>query len=119
MGCTIGYAGDVAAQVERRVQATVGMAQEVQIGDAEHLRRGRLLLAAQGRHVGTIDRAVRSTGFAIGDDAVHDVDALLGPGRDRSGGAEVDVVGVGHTTHSFGHREELREGCADPPGQCR
>jgi hypothetical protein len=26
---------------------------------------------------------------------------------------------VGHTTHSFGHREELREGCADPPGQCR
>ena len=33
---------------------------------------------------------------AVGDDAVDDLDAGVGPRRDRTRDAEVDVVGMGH-----------------------
>ena len=82
----------------------VGVAEE---GDVGHARPRPPRPAAPSRrmrrHVGTGDRAVRSAGVAVGDDAVGHLDPRLHPCRHRAGHAEVDVVGVG----------------ASPPGSAR
>ena len=76
-------------------EPAVGVAEEDDVLDADLLGRGALLglpdaadLAA--RHVG-----VEAAGVAVGADAVRHLDAGVGPGRDRAGGAEVEVVRVG------------------------
>ena len=88
--------GDGQAQVEVGHDAAVGHAQPHQVGDADVLRRGGLLLLPQRGHVGAADRAVAATGIAAGDQAVGDLHAGVGQRRHGAGGAEVDVVGVGH-----------------------
>ena len=96
-------ARQVAAQVERRLDATVGVAEEHEVGDADVLGRRGLLVSAQLRHLGASDVLVEPARVAVGDDAVGDVDAGVGPRRHAPGDAEVDVVGVrGHDQDPLG-----------------
>ena len=76
------------------IKPPVGIAEEREVGDADDLRRRRLLDAPQVGELGRPDAAVPSTGLAVGDDAVRDLDPGIGPARDAARGAEVDVVGV-------------------------
>ena len=88
-------AGDVAAELEAHRQPAVGVGQPVDVVDADLGGGGGLLGATDSSHLGPRDALVEAAGIAIGDDAVRHGDALGGPGRHRTGGAEVDVVGMG------------------------
>jgi hypothetical protein len=85
---------DVAAQVEARLEPAVGVAQERDVGDADHLGRRPLLRLADLDHRGARHGEVEAAGFAAGADAVRHLDARVGPARDGSRAAEVDVIGV-------------------------
>ena len=87
-------AADVAAQVEGRLEAAVGMTEEGDVGDADHLRRRPLLGLADLDHRGARHGAVEATRLAAGADAVGDLDPRVGPAGDDACGSEVDVVGV-------------------------
>ena len=63
--------------------------------DADLLGGRSLLGLPDGRHLGTGDRPVAAARVAVRDDAVADLEAGVGPLRDRAGRAEVDVVRVG------------------------
>ena len=64
------HAGDVAAQIERRLDAAVGVAEEVQVVHADH-RGGRgLLLAALRRHLDAGHAGLGAARVAVGHDAV-------------------------------------------------
>ena len=75
-------------------QTPVRVAEEREVGDADDLRRGRLLDAPEIGELGRADAGVASTRFAVGGDAVRDLDPGVGPARDAARSAEVDVVGV-------------------------
>ena len=47
----------------------------------------------------------RLTRLAAGDQAVHDLDAVVGERGDRARHAEVDVVGMGHHHEHLGGNE--------------
>ena len=87
-------AGDVAPQVERRLEPAVGVTEEREVGDADDLRRRGLLDAAELGELGRADAGVAAARFAVGGDAVGHLDPGVGPPGDAPGGAEVDVVGV-------------------------
>ena len=89
-------ARDVATEIERHFEATVRVAEERQVGDADLVRRSRLLSPSDAGDLGARDRRIEAAGVAVGDDAVRHLDAGLGPHRDRPGTPEVDVVGVRH-----------------------
>ena len=91
---------DVAAQLEGGLHHAVGMTEEVHVAHADHGGRGPLLVLAQRCHVGPRHRTVGSTGVAVRDDAVGDLDPGRREGGDRAGRPEVDVVGMG------GHDED-------------
>ena len=55
-----------------------------------------LLVAAQRSHLRAWDAELRAAGVAIGHDAVGDLDAAVGPHRDRARDAEVDIIGMRH-----------------------
>ena len=89
---------DVAAQVLGRLQRAVRVAQEPDVGHADHGRR-----PPAARPAGCPGMSARSTvgveaaRVAVGADAVGDLDARGRPGRDRPRRPEVDVVRVrGH-----------------------
>ena len=89
-------AGDVFAQVEGYGHRAVRIAQEDQVVDADDLGGGALLGLAQCGHL-LARRVVEAARIAVGRDAVRDLDAGRCPVGDRSGDAEVDVVGMrGH-----------------------
>ncbi len=98
---------DVAPKVERRLEPAVGIAEEVQLGDADDLRRRRLLGTPRLGHHVTRDVTVEPTRIPIGHDAVHDLDAGVGPRRDAAGAPEVDIVGV------RGHDEDALDAFVD------
>ena len=56
-----------------------------------------LLLRPHGHDLFALGR-VEAAGIAVGHDAVADLNSCRGPGRDGSGGAEVDIVRVGGKT---------------------
>jgi hypothetical protein len=67
----------------------------VQLLDADLGGRVRLLAAADAGDVGSGHLRVEPAGVAVGDHAVGDVRAGVGPPCHGAGGAEIDVVGVG------------------------
>src|SRR5712692_8015301 len=87
--------GQVLAQAEGRFHPAVRITEEAQVVHAYLLGCRGLLGVPQRRHVGAGDARVASASVAIGDDAVGDVDAGVGPARDRAGRAEVHVVRMG------------------------
>jgi hypothetical protein len=67
------HPGDVAAQVEGRLDAAVAVAQEPDVGHADAGGRRDLLPAAQRRHAARVDGPLVTARVAVGDDAVDDV----------------------------------------------
>jgi hypothetical protein len=86
---------DVAAQLDRRGQRAVAVAEEAHVAHPDLLGGLDLLGAPDGGDLGPVDSRVEAARVAVGAHAVDDLDARAGPGRDGAGGAEVDVVGVG------------------------
>ena len=94
---------DLLADLAAEGHRDLGLA--VVVPEEHELRRPRaatglllLLLADRGD---TLRRHVRIVGALIAarDEAVRDLHTLLGPERDRSGAAEVDVVGMREDRH--------------------
>ena len=88
-------AGEVAPQLQADHQAPVGVGEKGQVGDSDGGRRGGLLDPPRLTHLLAGHRLVEAPGVAVGDDAVGDFDAVLDPSRHRTGGAEIDVIGMG------------------------
>ena len=63
-------AGDVAPEIERRLDAAVGVAEEVQVVHAHHGRGRGLLLAALGSHLDAGHAGLGAARVAVGHDAV-------------------------------------------------
>ena len=103
----------VPSQVQGRGQTTVGVTEKGDVGHPELGAGGPLLLAADAGHVRTGDRPVRAAGVAVGGDAVGDLDAGFDPGRHRSPGPEVHVVGMG------GHDQDALDGAGLVKGKNR
>ena len=78
----------------RRHEPPVGVAEEREVGDADHLRRGALLGLADLGHASGGAPIVEPAGLAARADAVRDLDAGVGPAGDASRRPEVDVVGM-------------------------
>ncbi len=86
----------IATQCERGFDRAVGVREEAHVLDADDLRGRDLLVAAQRSHLRAWDAELRAAGVAIGHDAVGDLDAAVGPHRDRARDAEVDIIGMRH-----------------------
>ncbi len=89
------HAAQTLAQFEIGNDATVGVPEEVQFGDAEDLRCGGLFDPADLGHAGAGDRVVETAGITVGDEAVDDVVARGHQAGDGAGSTEVEVVGMG------------------------
>ncbi len=85
----------IPSQVERGRQAAVGVTEKGDIGHPELGAGGPLFLTPGTGHVRARNVPVRTAGIAIGDHAVGDLDPGFDPGRHRSSGPEVHVVGMG------------------------
>jgi hypothetical protein len=83
-------------QVEAERHLAVHPAEEDQLGHTNLGRRLRLLLAANARHRGALDRLVEPARLAVGDEAVRDLRSRVGEFGDQPGGREVDIVRMGH-----------------------
>src|SRR2546423_1003341 len=92
--------GDVPAQLDRRGEYTVLVPlEELHLLDPDGLGRRALLRLAQQGHL-VARRLVEAARVAAGHDEVRDVEALVDPAGDGTGGAEVDVVRMrGHGEH--------------------
>lgn len=78
---------------------TIHLTEKHEIIDTDMGGRLGLLLTANRRHLRPRDRIVETPRLAIGHEAVGDLNPTVGERRDRAGGTEVDIVGMG------GHHE--------------
>ena len=79
------HAADVAAQLDRREERTVGIAEEAHVAHTDLLGRLDLLGAPDAGDVGPVDSRVEAPGVAVGADAVGDLDTGGGPVCDGAG----------------------------------
>ena len=95
-------AADVAAQLLADLELAVRVAEVGDVVDAEHLAGGPLLRLADAGDLTARHVAIEAAGVAVRTDAVEDLHACLGEGRDGSPGSEVDIIGVGgHDEYSL------------------
>jgi hypothetical protein len=87
-------ARDVLAHLERRIEVAVLVAQEDDVLHAEDLRGLALLRVSHVAQLVARHVRVLRTRCAVRDHAVRDLDARLGPLRDRAGHAELGVIGM-------------------------
>ena len=100
---------EVSAQLEGRLDATVGVREEVHVVHTDDRRRGSLLVAPQLCHLRPRDPGLGTAGITVGDDAIRDVDPGVGHHRHRTGPAEIDVVGMGRDhKHPLDTRQRKR-----------
>ena len=86
------HPADVATQLHRHDERTVGMAEEAHVAHADLLGRFDLFGPPDAGDVGPVDGRVEAPSVAIGADAVDNLDASGRPVCDRAGRPEVDVV---------------------------
>jgi len=73
-------------------EATVGVAEEDQVGDADRVGGRSLFGLTDGRDRRAVDRVIEPPGVAVGEQAIGDVQSGLGERGYGSCGGEVDVV---------------------------
>ena len=66
------HPGQIASQLERRFEPSVGVAEEADVVDADHGRGRPLLVAPQRAHLRSGDPELGAARVAVGDDAVRD-----------------------------------------------
>jgi hypothetical protein len=88
------HPGQVAPQVHAHLEPAVGIAEEDEVGHAHFGRRRRLFGPADTGDLAPRHGRVEAAGIAVGHDAVGDLSPGVGPGGDRSGHPEIDIVGV-------------------------
>ncbi len=76
------------------IRRAVGITQKSKVVDADLFRRLGLLSTSHAGDLIARELKIGAAGVAVGADAIDDLDAGVGPGRDGPGGSEVDVVGM-------------------------
>ena len=107
------HPAQVPAQIEGHLQLSVRVTQEDHVFDADLLGGCPLFALPDAADLRAGDLRVEAAGVTVGDDAVGDLQARLGPVRDRAGRTEVDVVGMGHDDQHPLHHVLVRH--ARPP----
>jgi len=87
---------DVVAKLQVGDDLAIHVTEEHEVGHSDLGCRLGLFLTPDRRHLITGHRVVEPSGLTVGDQAVGDLHPGIGEVGDRSGRAEVDVVGVGH-----------------------
>ena len=86
------HSSQVFAEREGHLEIPIGVTKEHQIRDADFFRGRRLFGLADTGDLRSTDGWVETAGVAVGYEAVGDLDAPVGPGCDRGGRSEVDIV---------------------------
>ena len=97
----------VTSQFEVGHDLAVGVPQEPEIGNSEHCGGTGLLLLADASPIFERLREVGTPGVTAGHQAVDHLHPGGGPRGDRSGAAEVDVIGMGADHQRSRHFREV------------
>ena len=95
------FSTDIHSKFECGGNPTIGIAEKSKVPDPNCFTRRRLFALSNPCDFVAGHGGVESTGVAIGDDAVADLDALVGPAGDRARSAEIDVVRWAATTRTL------------------